>query len=75
VLELISYHLQQLLLLLLSYMAIAALLLFFIAIQQFLFGSSSCSFAELNDMQTSLLSSHLSCPLFSLVWQQLLLLC
>jgi len=69
-------YLQQLLLLLLSYMAIAALLLFFVAIQQILFGSSYCSFAELNDMQTSLLSSpHLSCPLFSVVWQQLLLLC
>ena len=49
---------------------------FFVAIQQILFGSSCCSFAELNDMQTSLLSSpHLSCPLFSLVWQQVLLLC
>jgi len=33
-----------------SYMAIAALLLFFVAIQQILFGSSCCSFAELNDM-------------------------
>ena len=49
-----------------------------------LFGSSCCSFAELNYMQTSLLSStHLSSPLFSsllfsslfsLVWQQQLLL-
>jgi len=58
-----------------SYMAIAALLLFFVAIQQILFGSSCCSFAELNYMQTSLLSStHLSSPLFYLVWQQQLLL-
>jgi len=54
-------------------MAIAALLLFFVAIQQFLFGSSCCSFAELNDMQTSLLSStHLSSPLFYFLLSSLL---
>ena len=68
-------YLQQLPLLLLLYGNSCAAT-FFVAIQQILFGSSCCSFAELNDMQTSLLSSpHLSCPLFSLVWQQVLLLC
>jgi len=52
-------------------MAIAALLLFFIAIQQFLFGSSSCSFAELNDMQT-LFSLLLTSLLLSSIFSSLL---
>ena len=49
-----------------SYMAIAALLLFFVAILQFLFGSSCCSYSDLNNMQTSILSSLTSLLLSSI---------
>jgi len=52
-------------------MAIAALLLFFIAIQQFLFGSSSCSYSDLNNVQTSILSS-LTSLLLSCIFSSLL---
>jgi len=48
-------------------MAIATLLLFFVAIQQFLFGSSSCySYSDLNNVQTSILSSLTSLLLSSI---------